>query len=53
MSVSARKDDLALKIRLDSSIKNDTRHLRAICKKHVVQVSGHGMHGAEDDTPAL
>jgi len=30
MSVAARKDDLALKIRFDSSIKNDTAHLRAI-----------------------
>ncbi len=53
MSMAVRKDDQALKSRLDSIIKNDTPQLQTILKEHGVQMFGQGDQNAQGDTVSL
>lgn len=53
MSMAVRKNDQALKSRLDALIKNDGPQLQAILKEHGVQMFGQGDQNAQGDTAAL
>ena len=53
MSMAVRKNDKALKDRLDALIKNDGPQLRGILKEHGVQIYGQGDQNAQGDTAGL
>ncbi|HEY0197512.1 MAG TPA: transporter substrate-binding domain-containing protein [Rhodanobacter sp.] len=53
MSMAVRKNDQALKSRLDALIKNDTPQLQSILKEHGVQLFGQGDQNVQGDTAAL
>lgn len=53
MSMAVRKDDQALKGRLDALIKNNGPQLHAILKRHGVEIFGEGTTGTPGDTAGL
>lgn len=53
MSMAVRKDDQALKNRLDALIKANGPELQAILKRHGVEIFGAGTSGAPGDTAGL
>ncbi len=53
MSMAVRKDDKALKLRLDALIKSHGPQLRAILEKHGVEIAGEHTGGSMDSTAGL
>jgi mxaJ protein len=49
MSMAVRKDDQALKTRLDALIKTNRPQLQAILKKHGVEMTGAGAGSTMSD----
>ena len=53
MSMAVRKNDQALKVRLDAVIKADEPQLQAILKQHGVEMAGEGAGGKMNNTTGL